>query len=76
MGGKIKWGIAGLGNIARKFAADLKLVSEAKLIGVASTDKSRAQAFKEEFEGQKAYDNYEDLYHDHSGSKSRKRCFV
>ena len=64
MGEKIKWGIAGLGNIARKFAADLKLVSEAKLIGVASTDKSRAQAFKEEFEGQKAYDNYEDLYHD------------
>ena len=40
MGEKIKWGIAGLGNIARKFAADLKLVSEAKLIGVASTDKS------------------------------------
>ena len=54
MGKKIKWGIAGLGNIARKFAMDLKLVSEAKLIGVASTDKSRAQAFKEEFEGQKA----------------------
>ena len=53
MGEKIKWGIAGLGNIARKFAADLKLVSEAKLIGVASTDKSRAQAFRKNLRDKK-----------------------
>ncbi|MEC7173647.1 MAG: Gfo/Idh/MocA family oxidoreductase [Bacteroidota bacterium] len=64
MGRKIKWGIAGLGNIARKFAGDLKLVPQAKLIGVASTNGDRAKAFQEEFDGQKAYDNYDDLYRD------------
>ena len=61
---KIKWGIAGLGNIARKFARDLNLVSQAELIGVASANRDRARAFKEEFDVQKAYDNYEDLYRD------------
>lgn len=60
----IKWGIAGLGNIARKFAGDLKLVPQAELVGVASTNRDRALAFQKEFNGQKAYDNYEDLYRD------------
>jgi predicted dehydrogenase len=64
MAKKIKWGIAGLGNIARKFAGDLKEVSQAELIGVASTDGDRAKAFQQAFDAQKAYDNYEDLYHD------------
>ena len=60
----IKWGIAGLGNIARKFAGDLKLVAQAELVGVASTNRDRAMAFQKEFNGQKAYGNYEDLYRD------------
>tara|TARA_B100001173_G_scaffold294705_1_gene288826 strand:- start:1482 stop:2450 length:969 start_codon:yes stop_codon:yes gene_type:complete len=60
----IKWGIAGLGNIARKFAGDLKGVAQAELIGVASTSRDRAKAFQKEFDGQKAYDKYEDLYRD------------
>ena len=61
---KIKWGIAGLGNIARKFAGDLKRIPEAELVGVASTNRNRALAFQKEFNGQKAYDNYEDLFLD------------
>ncbi|MEC8396779.1 MAG: Gfo/Idh/MocA family oxidoreductase, partial [Bacteroidota bacterium] len=64
MGKKIKWGIAGLGNIAKKFAGDLKLVAQAELVGVASKDRDRAIAFQEEFDGKKAYDNYDDLYRD------------
>ena len=34
---KIKWGIAGLGNIANKFAADLIKNSESDLVAVASS---------------------------------------
>ena len=64
MGKKIKWGIAGLGNIAKKFAGDLKLVAQAELVGVASKDRDRAIAFQEDFDGKKAYDNYDDLYRD------------
>lgn len=61
---KIKWGIAGLGKIAHKFAADLQRVEKAELIAVASTDWDRAKTFQNEFEGQNAYDSYTDLYHD------------
>ena len=43
MNKKIKWGIAGLGNIAKKFASDLNLVPEAQLVAVASTDIHRAE---------------------------------
>ena len=42
----IKWGIAGLGNIARKFAGDLKGVAQAELIGVASTSRIVPRLFK------------------------------
>lgn len=60
----IKWGIAGLGNIAHKFAGDLKGVSQAELIAVASSDIDRAKAFQKEFGGQKAYGSYEELFKD------------
>ena len=61
---KIRWGIAGLGNIAHKFASDLKGVAQAELVAVASSNMDRAKAFQKEFEGQKAYDSYTDLFHD------------
>ena len=64
MSKKIKWGIAGLGNIARKFAGDLIGVPQAELIAVASSDIDRARTFQSEFDALKAYDNYEDLYRD------------
>ena len=60
----IKWGIVGLGNIAHKFASDLKRVPQAELIAVASSDSERAKAFQNEFEGQKAYGSYEELFED------------
>jgi scyllo-inositol 2-dehydrogenase (NADP+) len=64
MSRKIKWGIAGLGKIAHKFAGDLNRVSRAELVAVAASDRKRANAFQKEFGAQKAYDSYEDLYLD------------
>ena len=43
---KVKWGIAGLGNIANKFAADLIKNSESDLVAVASSNFNRAMKFK------------------------------
>ncbi len=60
----IKWGIAGLGNIAHKFAGDLKENTQAELVAVASKNIDRALAFQKKFDGHKAYDSYDDLYHD------------
>ena len=54
MSRKIKWGIAGLGKIAHKFAGDLNRVSRAELVAVAASDRKRANAFKKEFGAQKA----------------------
>ena len=61
---KIKWGIAGLGNIANKFAADLIITSTVDLIAVASSNLSRAEAFKDNYGAKKAYGSYNELYKD------------
>ena len=57
----IKWGIIACGRIAKKFAADLKLVEGAELVAVAARDLSRAKAFAEEFNVQHAFGSYEEL---------------
>ena len=64
MNQKIKWGIAGLGNIAKKFASDLNLVPEAQLVAVASSDIHRAESFKKAFNANRCYGSYEDLFDD------------
>ncbi len=64
MNKKIKWGIAGLGNIAKKFASDLNLVPEAQLVAVASSDIHRAESFKRDFNVDRCYGSYEDLFDD------------
>lgn len=60
----IRWGIMGPGKIARKFAGDLREVSQTELHGVASRDKGRAEAFGTEHNAVKAYGNYEALARD------------
>jgi len=45
MSNTIRWGILGLGNIARKFAFDLSFVPEARLTAVASRDADKAKDF-------------------------------
>jgi predicted dehydrogenase len=61
MSGKIKWGILGLGNIAKKFAADLALVEGAELLAVGSRNIEKAKEFAKEFSATRAYGSYEEL---------------
>lgn len=61
---KINWGIIGLGNIAHKFAADLKLSDNCHLYGVASRDIHNAKTFSTQFEANKSYGSYEELAND------------
>jgi predicted dehydrogenase len=59
----IRWGIIGLGKIARKFADDLRLLPGAQLHAVASTSLHRAQEFAAEYGAPHAYGRYEDIVH-------------
>ena len=56
-----RWGIIGPGSIARKFAAGLKVLDDARLTAVASRDLDRAQAFAREYEAPHAFGSYEEL---------------
>lgn len=56
-----RWGILGLGNIARKFAADLVHVPGAALHAVGSRSLAKAQAFAAEFGAAHAVGSYEEL---------------
>lgn len=57
----INWGIIGLGKIARKFAEDIKLVSNACLWGVASRDIEKAMDFAEKHQAEHYFGSYEAL---------------
>lgn len=57
----IRWGILGCGHIARKFAADLLLVEEARLVAVGSRTMAKAKAFAEAFPVDHIHDSYEAL---------------
>ncbi len=57
-----RFAIIGLGKIARKFAADLKLVEGATLESVASRSQERADAFAAEFGARYAAGSYEELF--------------
>jgi predicted dehydrogenase len=64
MGRTINWGILSTGRISEKFALDLQLVPDAKLVAVGSRDKDRAFEFAKRFNAQKAYGSYEELASD------------
>ncbi len=55
----IKWGIIGLGKIAHKFADDLRLVPDAHLHAVASSDTQRAADFAQKFGVTHHFGSYE-----------------
>ncbi|HWS60802.1 MAG TPA: Gfo/Idh/MocA family oxidoreductase [Flavobacterium sp.] len=61
---KIKWGIIGLGNIARQFTNDLMLVEDAELVAVASRSIEKSEKFAKEFQCNKAYSSYNDILND------------
>ena len=56
-----RWGILGLGKIAHKFASDLRLLPNARLVAVAATEVQRAQAFAEQYSCEYAFGSYEEL---------------
>ena len=55
------WGILAPGNIAGKFVAELKEISSAKVLAVASRDINRAKEFASAFEIERFYGTYEEL---------------
>lgn len=61
---KVKWGIIGLGKIARVFASDLILSEQSQLYGVASRNIENAASFAKEFNAPKHYTNYQELAND------------
>lgn len=60
----MRWGIIGCGGIARKFANSLAGLEQGELLGGASRNKERADAFVEEFGLPKAYGDYDALVAD------------
>lgn len=58
---KIRWGIAGPGNIANKFAAAVKNVGSAELVGVASRSYDKAKEFAAKYDIEYAFGSYEEM---------------
>lgn len=58
------WAILGCGRIAKKFAADLKLLPNANLYATASRNLAKAQEFSKEFGFNKAYGSYKEMLTD------------
>tara|TARA_B100000963_G_scaffold9905_1_gene7769 strand:- start:6223 stop:7206 length:984 start_codon:yes stop_codon:yes gene_type:complete len=70
----IKWGIIGLGNMARKFANSIDETKNSKLIGIASLSDKRLKSFKEDFKisEKNAHLSYESLI----GSKDIDAIYI
>ncbi len=60
----IRWGILGAGRIARKFAASLRELPDARLAAVGSRNRDRAQALASEFSAPHAHASYGALVED------------
>ena len=60
-GSKIRWGILGCGRIARKFAADLRLVADAELTAIASRNQETMELFAKDFPCRHLNNSYESL---------------
>ena len=61
---ELKWGILGLGNIARAFARGLAGSQSGRLVAVGSRTQDSADRFGTEFEVDKRYPSYEQLLAD------------
>lgn len=57
----IRWGIMGLGKIARRFAEDLALIADSKLVAVASRNAANARDFAQTYGATRWFDNFEAL---------------
>ncbi|MCG9677629.1 Gfo/Idh/MocA family oxidoreductase [Vibrio sp. Isolate24] len=62
---KVRWGIAGLGKIAHRFAADLtQHVDNACLYAVSARDEQRADAFAQQYQAEHTYSSYQAMAED------------
>lgn len=61
---KIRWGILGAGNIARRFAASLQNEKRSSLAAIAVRREEKALLFREEFAFDRYYTDYEKLLED------------
>ena len=61
---KLRFGIIGLGSIARRFATVLQKSNTACLYAVASRSYQKAEAFGAEFSAEKCYGSYQELAED------------
>jgi predicted dehydrogenase len=57
----IRWGIAGPGGIAARFAEAMTLVDDGRIVAVASRSAERADAFGDQFDVTGRYDDYRAL---------------
>ncbi len=57
----INWGILGCGRIARKFAADLRLVENAELVAIGSRNIENGALFAKDFQVKNIHNTYEAL---------------
>jgi predicted dehydrogenase len=57
----IRWGILGAGKIANKFASDLKHVTDAELVAIASRDQAKSKAFASQHGVRLIFNDYESL---------------
>jgi predicted dehydrogenase len=58
---KIRWGILGPGNIAKKFAKGLSVLPDAELVAVGSRTQENADAFGDQFDVPRRHASYEAL---------------
>jgi predicted dehydrogenase len=61
---KYNWGIIGAGNIAGRFAADLKLLPRANLRAIASRSSDRASSFAKQYDIPVYYDSWDAMARD------------
>lgn len=60
----INWGIIGAGYIASQFVKDYAYVNEGHIKAVASRSKGKAESFANDYDIDKAYEGYENLFRD------------
>lgn len=60
----VRWGILGLGKIARSFAHDIQFSRTSRLWAVGSRSIEKARQYQSDFFAEKAYGSYEDLLAD------------
>jgi len=63
---KYNWAILGCGNIAEKFATELKDLPNANLYATASRDLKKAQTFTNKFGFERSYGTYPEMVKDHN----------